>query len=93
LGEFGFIRCKIVPTEEFQVEFRNVAVDYIQFQKTLGKAVNLFLGTGSILQKPGSGAVRKRTDEIVAYAQDNEKFTKNVVITQISPVFRQNSNI
>jgi hypothetical protein len=68
LGEFGFIRCKIVPIEEFQAEFRKVAVDYIQFQKTLDKAVNLFRGTGSILQKPGSGAVRQRTDEIVGYA-------------------------
>jgi hypothetical protein len=36
----------------------------------LVRTVNLFLGTVSLLRKPGTEAVRKRTDEIVANAQD-----------------------
>jgi hypothetical protein len=60
--------------DESQAEFPNFAVDYI---KTLWTAVNLFRRTGSVLRKPSSGPVRKRTDEIVANAQDNGKCTKN----------------
>jgi hypothetical protein len=37
--------------EKFQTKFPNFAVDYIQFK------TELFHGTGSVLQKPGSGAV------------------------------------
>jgi hypothetical protein len=44
--------------EEFQAKFPNFAVEYIQFKN---RAVNLFRGTDSVLQKPGSGAVRKCT--------------------------------
>jgi hypothetical protein len=68
-------------TEEFQGEFPNFVVDYMQFKKTLDSAVNLFRGTGSVLRKPGSGAVRKPADEIVANAQDNGKCTKNIYPT------------
>jgi hypothetical protein len=67
--------------EEFQVEFTNSAVDYIQFKKTLDRAVNLFHGTGSVLRKAGSGAVQKRTDKIAVNTQecqDNGKCTKNI---------------
>jgi hypothetical protein len=66
--------------EEFQAEFPNFTVDYIQFKRTLDIAVNLFRGTGSVLRKPGSGVVRKRPDEIVANAQD-VKCTKNIYPT------------
>jgi hypothetical protein len=51
--------CKIVDIEEFQAEFPNFSVDYIQFKKTLDRAVNLLSQSGSVLRKPGSGAVRK----------------------------------
>jgi hypothetical protein len=39
-------------------------------------SVNLFRGNGSVLRKPGSGAVLKRTDEIVV--NNNGKCTKNI---------------
>jgi hypothetical protein len=42
----------------------------MQFNKTLDRAVNVFRETGSVLRKPGSGGIRKRTDEIVANAQE-----------------------
>jgi hypothetical protein len=49
--------------EEFQAEFQNFAMDYMQFNKTLDTAVNVFRETGSVLRKPGSGGVRKRQSD------------------------------
>jgi hypothetical protein len=45
----------------------------------LDRAVNLFRGSGSVLRKPGSGAVRKRTDEIFANAQGNGNAPKTSI--------------
>lgn len=56
--------------EEFQVQYPNVVIDYQQFKKTLDRMVDLFRETGSILRKPGSGAPKKRTAEVVAVAQE-----------------------
>jgi hypothetical protein len=81
VGVYSMQNC----IEKFQAEFPNSGVDYIQFKKTLDRAVNLFHRTGSILRKPSSGAVQKRTDEIVINAQDNGKCTKNICPTIESP--------
>jgi hypothetical protein len=56
----------------------------MQFNKTLDRAVNVFREAGSVLRKPGSGGVRKRTDEIVANAQEIMENAPKTSIRQLS---------
>ena len=55
--------------KEFQNEFPNVAIDHMQFNKTLGRTLKLFSEKASFIRKSGRGAAKKRT-EISPYAEE-----------------------
>ena len=56
--------------EEYQVEFPNIAIDYMQFKKTLDRTIKLFAETGSLLRKAGNRAPKKRTPVVIAHAEE-----------------------
>jgi hypothetical protein len=55
---------------EFQEQFPNFAIDYMQFKKTLDTCISSFRETGSVQKRTSTGRPKKRTDEVIANARE-----------------------
>jgi hypothetical protein len=70
--------------EEFQQEFPDILGTYQQLAQKVYKCVNMFLQTGSVLCKKGSGRLTKRTAENIEEVEQRIAETPNKSIWRLT---------
>jgi uncharacterized protein Yka (UPF0111/DUF47 family) len=70
--------------EEFQQEFPDILGTYQQLAQKVYKCVNMFLQTGSVLCKKGSGRLTKRTAENIEEVEERIAETPNKSIQRLT---------
>jgi hypothetical protein len=80
-GEWSYSTPRVF--EEFQQKFPDFQGTYQQLAQKVYKCINMFLETGSILRKKGSGRPTKRTAENIEEVQQRIAETPNESIRRL----------
>jgi hypothetical protein len=80
-GEWSYSTPRVF--EEFQQKFPDFQGTYQQLAQKVYKCINMFLETGSILRKKGSGRPTKRTAENIEEVQQRIAETPNKSIRRL----------
>jgi hypothetical protein len=81
-GEWSYSTPRVF--EEFQQEFPDILGTYQQLAQKVYKCVNMFLQTGSVLCKKGSGRLTKRTAENIEEVEQRIAETPNKSIWRLT---------
>jgi hypothetical protein len=81
-GEWSYSTPRVF--EEFQQKFPDFQGTYQQLAQKVYKCVNMFLGTGSVLRKKGSGRPTKRTVENTEEVEQRIAETLNKSIRRLT---------
>jgi hypothetical protein len=81
-GEWSYSTARVF--EEFQQKFPDFQGTYQQLAQKVYKCVNMFLETGSVLRKKGSGRPTKRTAENIEEVEQRIAETRNKSIRRLT---------
>jgi hypothetical protein len=81
-GDWSYSTLRIF--EEFQQKFPDFPGTYQQLAQKIYKCVNMFLETGSVLRKKGSGRPTKRTAKNIEEIEQRIVKTPNIAIRRLT---------